>query len=154
MSVQAIKAVEIGEAIANAGAPGSKAHDPLYPLPPGSPLPFKRVSNRAGGLEGGMTNGERVVVRAYMKPIPTLRDGLDSLSFPEFLADKAHYERSDVCAVPAAAIACKAMVSIVLADALLDKFGGDSIGDVRSSVSRYKEYCRALSERPTSDDRG
>lgn len=146
MSVQAIKAVELGDAIKNAGGLGSVAHDPLYPVKPGSPYPFERRTNHAGGLEGGMTNGERVVVRAYMKPIPTLRDGLDSLSFPEFAADKAHYERSDVCAVPAAAIACKAMVNIVLAQAFLDKFGGDSMSDVQASVEDYRKYCRGLTE--------
>lgn len=144
MSVQAIKAVEIGEAIENASAPGSKAHDPLYRPSSGASVPFRRTTNRAGGLEGGMTNGERVVVRAYMKPIPTLRDGLDSLSFPEFMPARAHYERSDVCAVPAASVVCKAMVSIILADAFLDKFGGDNIADVKRNVDQFKEYCREL----------
>jgi chorismate synthase len=144
MSVQAIKAVEFGDGIACSAGPGSKAHDPLYAEAQGADLPFKRVTNHAGGLEGGMTNGERLVVRAYMKPIPTLRDGLDSLSFPDFEPARAHYERSDVCAVPAASVVCRAMVCIVLADALLDKFGGDSICDVKANFDRYKEYCREL----------
>ena len=119
LSVQAIKAVEFGDGI-------------------------KRVTNHAGGLEGGMTNGERLVVRAYMKPIPTLRDGLDSLSFPEFQPARAHYERSDVCAVPAASVVCRAMVCIILAEALLEKFGGDNICDVKENLDRFKDYCRDL----------
>jgi chorismate synthase len=144
LSVQAIKAVEFGDGIASAAGPGSKAHDPLYPQAQGSDLPFKRVTNHAGGLEGGMTNGERLVVRAYMKPIPTLRDGLDSLSFPEFQPARAHYERSDVCAVPAASVVCRGMVCIILAEALLEKFGGDNICDVKDNFNRFKDYCRDL----------
>lgn len=102
------------------------------------------MSNHAGGLEGGMTNGERLVVRAYMKPIPTLRDGLDSLSFPDFQPARAHYERSDVCAVSAASVVCRAMVAIILADAFIDKFGGDSIEDIKDNFERYQQYCRDL----------
>ncbi len=101
-----------------------------------------------------MTNGERLIARGYMKPISTLREGLDSLSFPEFTEHKAHYERSDVCAVPACAIVCKAMVNIVLTGALLDKFGGDSIVDLELAVKQYREYCRTLprqSQRKAND---
>ena len=144
MSVQAVKAVEMGEGIHSASQPGSLTHDAIYPDSEESALPFKRLTNHAGGLEGGMTNGERLVVRAYMKPIPTLRNGLDSLSFPDFKEHKAHYERSDVCAVPACAIVCKAMVNIVLASALLDKFGGDSIVDLQAALKHYREYCKSL----------
>ncbi len=144
MSIQAIKAVEMGEGIKSASQPGSLTHDAIYPAGIDSALPFTRVTNHAGGLEGGMTNGERLVVRAYMKPLPTLRSGLDSLSFPEFKEQKAHYERSDVCAVPAAAIVCKAMVNIVLTSAILDKFGGDSSVDLEKAVKQYREYCSKL----------
>ncbi len=153
MSVQAIKAVEIGDGFESAGNLGSQVHDALYPANNGSPLPFKRNTNHAGGVEGGMTNGERLIVRGYMKPLSTLREGLDSLSFPEFTEHKAHYERSDVCAVPACAIVCKAMVNIVLTGAMLDKFGGDSIIDLEHTVKQYKDYCRDLpkkSKQPTS----
>lgn len=137
MSTQAMKAVEIGDGFEAAHNRGSEVHDAIYPS--SGALPFERKTNRAGGLEGGMTNGERLVVRSYMKPIPTLRKGLDSVSFPEFDAHKADYERSDVCAIAAASVVCKAMVSIVLADAFLEKFGGDSLPAIESSLSAYLE---------------
>jgi chorismate synthase len=141
MSVQAIKAVEIGDGVANSRQPGSAVHDALYPAEPNGTLPFSRKTNRAGGIEGGMTNGSRLVVRAYMKPIPTLRKGLPSLSFPGYQAEVAHYERSDVCAVPAASIVVKAMVSFVLARSLLQKFGGDTLQDTKSALERYRQDC-------------
>jgi chorismate synthase len=144
MSVQAVKAVEMGDGINSAQKPGSLVHDAIYPANHNSALPFKRKTNYAGGIEGGMTNGERLVVRAYMKPLPTLRTGLPSLSFPEFTEQTAHYERSDVCAVSACAIVCKAMASIILTGALLDKFGGDSIVDMQKSIDEYKDYCSKL----------
>mgnify|MGYP000155002566 FL=1 len=146
MSVQAVKAIEMGDGINSARKPGSLTHDAIYPANDNGPLPFKRTTNYAGGLEGGMTNGERLVVRAYMKPLPTLRTSLPSLSFPEFTEQTAHYERSDVCAVSACAIVCKAMVSIVLTGALLDKFGGDNSVDLKNAVDQYKDYCSKLAE--------
>jgi chorismate synthase len=146
LSIQAIKAIEIGDGIEAATHPGSQVHDALYPSEPGSLLPFCRRTNHAGGLEGGMTNGDDLVVRAFMKPIPTLRAGLDSLAFPSYLAERAHYERSDVCAVPAASVVCRAMVNIVLAQALLEKFGGDSLSEVEGALAAYKQYCRKLGE--------
>jgi chorismate synthase len=146
MSVQAVKAVEMGDGFQSAGSLGSHVHDAIYPASTDSPLPFTRRTNNAGGLEGGMTNGERLIVRAYMKPLPTLREGLDSLSFPEFTEHKAHYERSDVCAVPACAIVCKAMVNIVLAAVLLDKFGGDNIIDLETAIRQYKTYCQNIAQ--------
>lgn len=146
MSVQAVKAVEMGEGINSAQKPGSLVHDAIYPANNNSPLPFKRQSNYAGGLEGGMTNGERLVVRTYMKPLPTLRTGLPSVSFPEFTEEKAHYERSDVCAVSACAIVCKAMVGIVLTGALVDKFGGDNLVDLKNSIEQYRDYCSRLGQ--------
>lgn len=142
MSIQAIKAVAIGDGVNAATRPGSEVHDALYPSENGSPgLPFVRKTNRAGGIEGGMTNGSRLVVRAYMKPIPTLRKGLPSLSFPEYAAETAHYERSDVCAVPAASVVVKAMVSFAVARAMLNKFGGDNMVDITAALEKYKQYC-------------
>jgi chorismate synthase len=150
MSVQAVKAVEIGDGFEGAGNLGSQVHDAIYPADKQSALPFKRNTNHAGGLEGGMTNGERLVVRGYMKPISTLREGLDSLSFPEFTQHKAHYERSDVCAVSACAIVCKAMVNITLTGVLLDKFGGDSIIDLEHAIKQYRNYCQSLPQKASA----
>ena len=141
MSIQAMKAVEIGDGVAGAGTLGSGVHDALYPSANG--LPFTRKTNHAGGVEGGMTNGDRLVVRAYMKPIPTMRNGLESISFPGFEADRAHYERSDVCAIAAASVVCKAMVCLVLANAVMDKFGGDTIADIRKAFDSYTEFCQS-----------
>ncbi len=137
MSIQAFKAVEIGDGVVSASLPGSLVHDPLYQSDAGAVLPFKRKTNHAGGIEGGMTNGSRLVVKGYMKPLPTMRKGLDSLSFPEFEPARAHYERSDVCAIAAASVVMKAMVNFVLADALLEKFASDSIRDLKESLETY-----------------
>lgn len=144
MSIQAIKAVEIGDGITSASLPGSQVHDALYPQSQGNgTLPFERKTNHAGGIEGGMTNGSRLVVKAYMKPLPTLRKGLPSLSFPDFKSDTAHYERSDVCAISACSIICKSMAAIVLAQALTDKFGGDSLADIQAALKEYRQVCRS-----------
>lgn len=140
MSIQAMKAVELGDGVNSASLPGSQVHDALYPAD--GELPFARKTNHAGGIEGGMSNGSRLRVRAYMKPIPTLRKGLPSLSFPEYEAQTAHYERSDVCAVPAASIVAKAMVAFVLARSVLEKFGADNFDDIAAGVSRHREWCR------------
>lgn len=137
MGIQAFKAVEIGDGVTSATLPGSLVHDPLYQSDKGSKLPFKRSTNHAGGIEGGMTNGSRLVVKGYMKPLPTMRKGLDSLSFPEFEPARAHYERSDVCAIGAASVVMKAMINFVLADALLEKFSADSIKALKESVEAY-----------------
>lgn len=151
MSVQAMKAVEVGEGVANTALPGSQVHDPLFPTgSPNSALPFSRKTNRAGGIEGGMTNGSRLKLRAYMKPIPTIRKGLPSVSFPEYAAETAHYERSDVCAVPAASVVAKAMVAFVLARAILAKFGGDTIFDTKLSLDNYRQYCRQVKASPAA----
>jgi chorismate synthase len=135
--------VEIGDGFEGASRLGSQVHDAIYPGGVDSNLRFHRKTNHAGGIEGGMTNGDRVCVRAFMKPIPTMRKGLDSVSFPEFQADKAHYERSDVCAIAAASVVCKAMVCFVLADAFLEKFGGDSIVELEAAINGYYTYCRS-----------
>lgn len=156
-SIQAMKAVELGDGISASGSKGSQVHDALYPAADAGSgdskggtnyLPFKRETNRAGGLEGGMTNGERLLVRAYMKPIPTLLRGLDSVSYPDFDAHKADYERSDVCAIAAASVVARAMVSIILADAFIDKFGGDSISDIRDAYDNYRTWLRSCKPVP------
>ncbi|MCA9801030.1 MAG: chorismate synthase [Cyanobacteria bacterium HKST-UBA02] len=138
MSIQAMKAVEIGDGFKAATLPGSQVHDAIYPSFSDEGLPFTRHTNRAGGIEGGMTNGERLLLRAYMKPIPTLRAGLPSVSYPEFDAHQADYERSDVCAISAASVVCRAMIALVLADCFLEKFGGDSIADVEAALDNYR----------------
>lgn len=131
MSVHAIKAIEIGDGIEASQKPGSQVHDAIHPADDKN-LPFQRPTNRAGGVEGGMTNGSRLVIRAFMKPIPTLVKGLDSVSYPDFKAQKARYERSDVCAISACAVVAKNMIAFVLAKACLEKFGQDSMNQLFS----------------------
>jgi chorismate synthase len=134
MAVQAIKAVAIGAGVEAAGRPGSRAHDPILPGKGG----LRRGSNHAGGIEGGMSNGEEIVVRAWMKPIATLRDPLPSVDLVTRAATPAAYERSDVTAVPACGVIVEAVVAFVLARALLEKFGGDAIGDTLAAVESYR----------------
>lgn len=137
MSVQAIKAVEIGAGFGAARMPGSKVHDPIE-FADGR---FRRPSNRAGGVEGGMSNGEPIVVRAAMKPIPTLARPLASVDLVTKQPFDAAKERTDSVAVPACAVVCEAAVAFVLADAFLDKFGGDSLDETRRN---YEGAVRAL----------
>ncbi|HEY6322071.1 MAG TPA: chorismate synthase [Thermoanaerobaculia bacterium] len=139
MSVPAVKAVEIGAALAASRGFGSAAHDPILLAAAGTGAGaraggrrFARAGNRAGGLEGGITNGEDVVVTAYMKPIATLRQGLPSVDLDTLTAHASQYERSDVTALPAAGVIAEAMVALVLADALLEKVGGDSMAELRA----------------------
>jgi len=122
MSIQAIKGVEIGPAFENAALPGTSVHDALYP---GVSTPGRRT-NRAGGLEGGMSNGKPIVIRAAMKPIPTTIAPIATVDLVTGKATTTEYQRSDVCAVPAAAVVGEAMVAWVLADALLERYGGDT----------------------------
>lgn len=124
MSIHAIKAVEIGAGIAGSRGFGSAAHDPIGRGEDGR---WTRPSNRAGGLEGGITNGEDLVITAYKKPIATLRKGMPSVDVDTMEAQTSEYERSDVTALPAAGVIAEAMVALVLADALLEKIGGDSM---------------------------
>ncbi|MFN2451937.1 MAG: chorismate synthase [Candidatus Dormibacteria bacterium] len=136
MSIQAIKAVEVGDGFRGAGMLGSELHDEI--LPAADVIPglhgLGRASNRAGGLEGGVSNGQPVVVRMAMKPISTLLHGIGSVDVSSGEATRAKYERSDICAVPAAAVVGEAMVALVVADALLEKFGGDSIAELRERL--------------------
>lgn len=138
MSVPAIKAVAIGMGADVATTPGSRVHDPILPpggaSAPGTGVPVRRASNHAGGLEGGVTNGEDVRVSAFMKPIATLMTPLPSVDLRTLHSDVAAIERSDVCAVPAAAVVGEAVVALVLADALLERFGGDTIEALRAQV--------------------
>ena len=133
MSIHAIKAVEIGEGVANAGRPGSKVHDEIFHDDGG----FTRPTNRAGGLEGGITNGEELRVRGYMKPISTLRKPLHSVDIDTKSEDLAAFERSDITAVPAAGVIGEAMLAIVLANSMREKFGGDSIDEMRRNHDSY-----------------
>jgi chorismate synthase len=141
MSLQAVKAVEIGTAVANAAAHGSTVQDEIgYDA---DARRFLRRSNRAGGIEGGMTNGEDVVVRGHLKPISTLRRPLETADLETKKPVKAAYERSDVCVVPAAGVAAEGMVAFVLAQACVEKFGGDSVGEMRRN---YEGYGKQLEE--------
>jgi chorismate synthase len=137
MSIQAVKAVEIGSGVANAASYGSEVQDEIrYDA---TRKRFERSSNRAGGLEGGITNGQPVVVRGYLKPISTLRRPLLTADLKTKEAVKAAYERSDVCVVPAGGVAGEAMVALELAGAFLEKFGGDSIGETRRNFEGYEK---------------
>ena len=133
MSIQAIKGVEIGMGFHGAKSPGSMVHDPIYQ----ENHVIKRRSNHAGGLEGGVTNGQRLVVRAAMKPIATLMKALESVDMNTMESTKATVERSDVCAAPAAAVIAEAVVAIELAKAFQDKFGSDSLDEMKRNYLSY-----------------
>lgn len=134
MGIQAIKGVEVGDGFRTAARRGSQAHDEIERDASGR---IVRRTNRAGGLEGGMTNGEILRVRAAMKPISTVPRALDTVDTATGEAAKAQHQRSDVCAVPPAAVVAEAMVALVLADALLAKTGGDSVAEVRRNLEAY-----------------
>lgn len=166
MSIQAVKAVEIGTAVANSGRFGSEVHDEIFwaeppasaggddatsgsddsssgALPPahagGSAFGFSRSTNRAGGLEGGITNGEELRVRGYLKPISTLRKALHSVDIETKQEDLAAFERSDITAVPAAGVIGEGMLAIVLANSFREKFGGDSIEEMKRNFDSYRD---------------
>jgi chorismate synthase len=141
MSLQAVKAVEIGVGVSAATSPGSAVHDEIgYQASKGF-SGFIRPRNHAGGIEGGISNGEEIRVRGYLKPISTLRRPLQSVDFATREPVKAAYERSDVCVVPAAGVAAEAMVALTLARCALEKFGGDSIGE---TLRNYQGYCQQI----------
>jgi chorismate synthase len=141
MSIQAVKGVEIGAGVTAAGSYGSEVQDEIsYDK---AARRFRRSSNRAGGLEGGITNGEDVIVRGYLKPISTLRRALGTADMVTKEPVQAAYERSDWCVVPAAGVAGEAMVALVLADAFLQKFGGDSLAETRRN---FDNYARQIDE--------
>ena len=149
MSLQAVKAVELGRGVTAAESPGSEVHDAIaYATEDENSgeafTRFRREKNNAGGVEGGMSNGEDVVVRGYLKPISTLRRPLGSVSFETREATKASYERSDVCVVPAAGVAGEAMVALTIARLVLEKFGGDSLNELKRNFQGYREQIRAF----------
>ncbi|MBW3594090.1 MAG: chorismate synthase [Actinobacteria bacterium] len=143
MAVPAIKAVEIGDGFASASRRGTQAHDEIEP-------DLSRATDRAGGTEGGMTIGGTVRVRAAMKPLSTLKRRLRTVDLSSGEPADAFQERTDVCAVPAAAVVCEAVVALVLADAVLESFGGDTIDDLRAAVERYKERVAGRGRRPSA----
>ncbi len=132
MSIQAQKAVEVGDGIESAYKPGSMIHDEIT----GTPSNPSRSSNRAGGVEGGISTGQTIVVRGYMKPIPTLIKPLATIDIKSGETRKTRYERSDVTSVPAASTVAEATVSLVIANALLEKFGGDSLGELKTRLPK------------------
>jgi chorismate synthase len=140
MSIQAVKGVEIGAGIAAATSYGSEVMDEIgYDS---VAKQFTRASNRAGGLEGGITNGQDVIVRGYLKPISTLRTPLGTVDMVTKQPISAAYERSDVCVVPAGGVAGESMVSLVLAQAMIEKFGGDSLGEMRRNFDGYLKQLK------------
>jgi chorismate synthase len=138
MGIQAIKGVEVGDGFELAATPGSQAHDEIVPTDTG----IRRTSGRSGGTEGGMTTGEALRVRAAMKPIATVPRALRTVDVATGEEAVAHHQRSDVCAVPAAGIVAEAMVALVLADAVLEKFGGDSVTETRRNAESYLDTLR------------
>jgi chorismate synthase len=146
MSLQAVKAVELGRGVTAASSPGSQVHDAIaYASDEKSEgenfTKFTREHNNAGGIEGGISNGEDVVVRGYLKPISTLRRPLASVAFETRETTKAAYERSDVCVVPAAGVAGEAMVALAVARLVIEKFGGDSLRELERN---FRSYCEQI----------
>jgi chorismate synthase len=144
MSLQAVKAVELGRGVTAAQSPGSKVHDAIaYSEGEGDGFTkFTREHNNAGGIEGGISNGEDLVVRGYLKPISTLRRPLASVAFETRETTKAAYERSDVCVVPAAGVAAEAMVALTVARLVVEKFGGDSLLELHRNFTGYCEQIK------------
>jgi chorismate synthase len=134
MGIQAIKGVEVGDGFETARRRGSVAHDEIERDDSGI---VRRLTDRAGGIEGGMSNGEILRVRAAMKPISTIPKALATIDVSTGEAAKAHHQRSDVCAVPAAGVVAEAMVALVLANSVLEKFGGDSITETKRNLESY-----------------
>jgi len=143
MSLQAVKAVEIGSGVAAAFSPGSQVHDEIGYSGTSGFTAFSRAHNNAGGIEGGISNGQDIRVRGYLKPISTLRRPLQSVDFSTREPVKAAYERSDVCVVPAAGVAAEAMVALTLARCALEKFGGDSMTE---TLRNFQGYCQQLKD--------
>jgi len=144
MSVQAVKAVEIGRGVVAAESFGSQVHDPIHYAAEdtGKPTRFTRPQNNAGGIEGGVSNGEDIVVRGYLKPISTLRKPLESVRFDTRQATSASYERSDICVVPAAGVVGEAMVALTIARLAQEKFGSDSAVELRRNFDGYIQQIR------------
>jgi chorismate synthase len=148
-SIQAFKGVEIGLGFEAARRPGSQVHDAIDFDPTtrdAHNLGFARRSNNAGGLEGGMTNGQPVVVRAVMKPISTLLQGMDSVNLRTLESERSDYERSDICAVPAASVVAENVVAFEVARAFCGKFGGDTLAEMRAAHDFYMNTARRLAD--------
>jgi chorismate synthase len=143
MSLQAVKAVEIGSGVAAAASPGSAVHDEIGYGERANFTAFTRTHNNAGGIEGGVSNGEEIRVRGYLKPISTLRRPLQSVDFATREPVRAAYERSDVCVVPAAGVAAEAMVALTLARCALEKVGGDSMGETLRNFQGYRKQLES-----------
>ncbi|MSQ37254.1 MAG: chorismate synthase [Chloroflexi bacterium] len=144
MSIQAAKGVQFGDAFAQARERGSVVHDPIVTRPDGA---FARTQNRAGGIEGGITNGEDLLLEVAFKPISTLMRPLPSVDLRSGAPAPAHVERSDTCVIPAAGVVAEAMLAFVLADALCAKFGEDDAGDLVAAVERYRSRLRPIDRR-------
>ena len=144
MSIQAVKAVEIGHGVVGASSFGSAVHDAIYYSDDKEKKPtrFERHQNNAGGIEGGISNGEDVMVRGYLKPISTLRKPLESVRFDTREKTSASYERSDICVVPAAGVIGEAMVALTIAAQVQAKFGGDSLLELKRNFEGYLEQIR------------
>jgi len=142
MSINAVKGIEIGVGFASARLKGSQAHDVIKPNLSKQPFPWHHTTNRAGGIEGGITNGAPIVIKAAVKPIATLSQPLSSMDLHDGEVAKAHYERSDICVVPAAGVIAEAMLAIVLADACLEKFAGDNL---KETLANYHNYLSNIS---------
>jgi chorismate synthase len=141
MSIPSVKGVEIGEGFSSASIHGSAFHDEiLYDKREG----FFRITNRAGGIEGGVSNGEPIIIRGAMKPIPTLAKPLHSVHLKSKSSAPAHRERADVCVVPSAGVIGEAMTAWIIADAFLEKFGGDSLEDIKKSYENYLERLKRV----------
>ena len=141
MSIPAIKSISIGLGEESGKVFGSKMHDEIFPKSENKE--YQRKTNNAGGIEGGMTNGMPITIKAAMKPIPTLKKPLSSINLENGQEHTAHYERSDVCAVPAAGVVGEAMVAITLVSAFLEKFGGDSLTETKSNFENYKNLYQS-----------
>lgn len=137
MSINAVKGVEIGDGFANAARPGSEAQDVILPVEQWGDRPWDRTTNRAGGTEGGMSNGQDLVVRAALKPISTIPRRLETADLATGEEATSFYERSDVCVVPAGGVIGEAMLAIVLAKLALEKFGGDHIDEFKRNCAAY-----------------
>lgn len=144
MSIHSVKGVEIGDGFAGSRRRGSETHDVIRPQAEWTDRPWQRATNRAGGTEGGMSNGEDIVVRAFLKPIATLPRPLPSADLDTGDEVRAHYERSDVCVAPAGGVVAEAMVAIVLAEAALEKFGGDHLSE---TLRNFRSYLQTLGPR-------
>jgi chorismate synthase len=154
-SIQAFKGVEIGMGFGVAERPGSQVHDEIDfdASQRGTPgLGFTRRSNHAGGIEGGMSNGQPIIVRGAMKPISTLLQGRDSVSLVSHQPERSDYERSDICAVSAASVVAENVVAFEIARAFVEKFGGDTLGEVRRAYDAYLAAARALGDAPAGDE--